>query len=173
MKLSAFRPETSRVRRLIFFSGIVMLFVCGIVFFQAMLSHRTAVKEGKEDAARLTRILSDHVELTFLSVDLSLRRAVERQYFNSLFGGNLPEYMEHNFTMWVRELPQISAMMLINEQGYVEAAAYEKGFENFVVSSKSVEGSVVEEGKNQSAQDSYFYFTPASKRTTPIAKSSS
>lgn len=144
-----------------------MLFFCGIVALQAMHSHHTAVKEGKDDAARLTRILSDHVELTFLSVDLSLRRAVERQYFNSLFGGNLPEYMEHNFTMWVRELPQISAMMLINEQGYVEAAAYEKGFENFVVSSKSVEGSVVEEGKSQSAQDSYFYFTPGFKKNDP------
>lgn len=150
------------------FSVFVMLCFCVIVVLQALHSHRAAVQEGKEDASRLSRILSDHVELTFLSVDLSLRRAVERQYFNSLFGGNLPEYMEHNFSMWVRELPQISAMMLINEQGYVEAAAYEKGFENFVVSSKSVEGNIaVEEGKNQSPQDSYFYFTPGFKKNDP------
>jgi len=168
VRLSAFRPETSRVRKLIVFSGLVMLCVCIIVAIQALVSYQSTVKSAKEDAARLTRILSDHVELTFLSVDLSLRRAVERQYFNSLFGGNLPEYMEHNFTMWVRELPQISAMMLINEQGYVEAAAYEKGFENFVISSKSVEGNqVLEEGRSQSAQDSYFYFTPGFRKGDP------
>lgn len=168
VKFSALRPETSRVRKLILFSVFVMLCFCVIVGLQALHSYRAAAQEGKEDAARLTRILSDHVELTFLSVDLSLRRAVERQYFNSLFGGNLPEYMEHNFAMWVRELPQISAMMLINEQGYVDAAAYEKGFENFVISSKSVEGTmVVEEGRSQSAQDSYFYFTPGFKKNEP------
>ncbi|MBM3618748.1 MAG: hypothetical protein FJX23_09460, partial [Alphaproteobacteria bacterium] len=166
--LHSFKPETPRVRKLVMFSFAVMLFFCLIVGLQALNSYRQSIKEAKEDSTRLTRILSDHVELTFLSVDLSLRRAVERQYFNALFGGNLPEYMEHNFSMWVRELPQISAMMLINEQGYVEAAAYERGFENFVVSSKSVEGnSVVSEGKQQSGQDSYFYFTPGFKKNDP------
>lgn len=166
--IRSFKPETPRVRKLVFFSLAVMLCFCVMVGVQALNSYRTAMKEAEADANRLTRILSDHVELTFLSVDLSLRRAVERQYFNSLFGGNLPEYMEHNFAMWVRELPQISAMMLINEQGYIEASAYERGFENFVVSSKSVEGnSVLEEGKRQSGQDSYFYFTPGFKKNDP------
>lgn len=162
------KPETPRVRKLVFFSLAVMLCVCVIVTVQAINSYRSTVTEAEADANRLTRILSDHVELTFLSVDLSLRRAVERQYFNSLFGGNLPEYMEHNFAMWVRELPQISAMMLINEQGYIEASAYERGFEDFVISSKSVEGnSMLEEGKHQSGQDSYFYFTPGFKQNDP------
>jgi len=166
--LSAFRPETPRMRLLMLFSLLVMLGFCAVVAIQAFRSHQVAETDAKADAARLTRILSDHVELTFLSVDLSLRRAVERQYFNALFGGNLPEYMEHNFAMWVRELPQISAMMLINEQGYVEAAAYEKGYENFVVSSKSVEGaSMIEDGKSQSAQDSAFYLTPGFKKDDP------
>jgi signal transduction histidine kinase len=168
VELKAFRPETPRVRKLILFSLIVMLCFCVIVGLQALNSYQSTVKESKEDASRLTRIVSDHVELTFLSIDLSLRRAVERQYFNALFGGNMPEYMEHNFAIWVRELPQISAMMLINEEGNVEAAAYEKGFENFVVSSKSVEGTrVLEEGKSQSPQDSYFYFTPGFKKDDP------
>lgn len=168
MYLRAFRPETPRVRKLVLFSLVVMICFCIIVAVQALSSYHSAVEEAKDNGSRLTRILSDHVELTFLSVDLSLRRAVERQYFNALFGGNLPEYMEHNFAMWVRELPQISAMMLINEEGYVEAAAYEKGFENFVVSSKSVEGSrVLEQGQKQSAQDSFFYFTAGFKKNDP------
>lgn len=145
-----------------------MLCSCIIVGWQAVSSYKLAVKEGEQDTQRLTRILSDHVELTLLSVDLSLRRAVERQYFNALFGGNLPEYMEHNFSIWVNELPQISAMMLISEQGYVEAAAYEEGFENFVISSKSIEGKrVLEDSKTKPAQDSYFYFTPGHKKDDP------
>lgn len=163
-----FKPETPRVRKLVFFSFAVMLCFCVIVGLQAFNSYRQSVEDARGDASRLTHILSDHVELTFLSVDLSLRRAVERQYFNAMFGGSLPEYMEHNFAVWVRELPQISAMMLINEQGYVEAAAYERGFENFIISSKSIEGnSVLEIGRQQSDQDSYFYFTPGFKKSDP------
>ena len=163
-------PETPRVRKLIFFSGIVMLCLCFYVTYQAYVSYQTSIEEGKRDAARLNRILADHVELTFLSVDLSLRRAVERQYFNNLFGGSLPDYMEHNFAMWVKELPQISAMMLINAEGYPEATAYEQGFDNFVVSS-TVEGEMMlEGGKDQNVLDSYFYMTSGFKKGEPNSR---
>lgn len=168
VQISWLRPETPRVKKLVSFSILVMLGFFAIVFYQGYSSHQTAVQDAKADAERLSKIMSDHVELTFLSIDLSLRRAVERQYFNEMAGGNLPEYMEHNFSVWVRELPQISAMMLINEQGYVVASAYESGFENFIATSKSVEGTLmVEEGRYQSAQDSYFYFTPGIKKDDP------
>ena len=160
-----------RVRKLMLFSLVVMLCFCFIVGLQALTSYRLAMHEAEEDAERLAHILSDHAQLTFLSVDLSLRRAVERQYFNALFGGNLPEYMEHNFSMWVRELPQISGMMLINENGYVEAASYEKGFESFSVSSNPVEGeAVIEKGKIPSEKDSSFSFTAGHKMGEPDSK---
>lgn len=136
--LELLRPETPRVRRLLVFSLVVMLCFCLIVFLQAVSSFNSAERQGKDDASRLTHILSDHVELTFLSVDLTLRRATERHYFNSLFGGNLPEYMQQNFVRWVSQLPQISAMVYLNKQGQVEAASYEKGFKWFLAASRSV-----------------------------------
>ncbi len=166
MKLPTLKPETPRIRKLIGFSVFVMLCFCLIVGWQAWSSYRVSLGEARENATRVARTLADHAELTFLSVDLSLRRAVERQYFNTLFGGNLPEYMEHNFRMWVDELPQISAMMLINEKGYVEASAYDEGFENFVVAAKSVKGEESDDTDGM-AQDSNFYFTAGFLKDDP------
>ncbi len=84
-------------------------------------------------AIRLTHILADHAELTFLGVDLSLRRAIERYYFNSLFGNNLPaRYTEQNFRVWLGETPQIAALALIDETGAVVVAAHKRGYEHWL-----------------------------------------
>lgn len=166
MNIRTLKPETPRVRKLMLFSLVVMLCFCCIVGLQALSSYRLAIDDAKADATRVTSILADHAELTFLSVDLSLRRAVERQYFNALFGGNLPEYMAHNFDMWVKELPQISAMMLISEEGYVEAASYEPGFDNFVVAAKSIDGRDFAR-QGDKLEDSQFYFTAGFMRDDP------
>ncbi|MFO0069235.1 MAG: sensor histidine kinase, partial [Alphaproteobacteria bacterium] len=62
---------------------------------------------------------------------LTLRRAVERQYFNLMFGGNLPHDIENNFRNWVEETPQSAALMLVNADGMVEIAAHKKGYEHW------------------------------------------
>src|SRR5690349_592954 len=96
-KTEARRSRSPRIRNLIGFSVVIMLLFCMIVAYQGSHAYQQAVNEGEQNAVRLARILADHVELTFLGVDLSLRRAIERQYFNTLFGNNLPEYTEQNF----------------------------------------------------------------------------
>lgn len=127
------RPhKPPRVRNLIAFSALIMLVFCIIVGVQATRSYDVAVKDGKDNASRLTRIVSDHVEQIFLSADLTIQRAVERQYLNTLFGGNLPRYMESNFRLWVDENPQIVAMALINADGVVEVAAHKPGYARWI-----------------------------------------
>ncbi len=133
---AASRPEIGRTRSpkaktLIAFSALIMLLFCVFVAYQASKAYENAVEEGKANATRLTQILSDQVELTFLAVDLTLRRAVERQYFNMLFGGNLPRDIENNFKMWVEETPQIAAMMLVNDRGVIEVAANKPGYDQW------------------------------------------
>ncbi|MFZ4124925.1 MAG: sensor histidine kinase [Rickettsiales bacterium] len=125
------RAKSPRAKTLIAFSALIMLLFCVFVAYQASKAYENSVTEGKKNAARLTKILSDQVELTFLAVDLTLRRAVERQYFNMLFGGNLPHDIENNFRNWVEETPQIAAMMLVNEHGAVEIAANKDGYDNW------------------------------------------
>lgn len=128
----AARPERIRapkVKTLIAFSALIMLLFCVFVAYQASKAYEGAIVEAKKNATRLTNILSDQVELTFLAVDLTLRRAVERQYFNTMFGGNLPHDIENNFKLWVDETPQIVALMLVNDKGAVEIAANKKGYD--------------------------------------------
>lgn len=112
-----------KVKTLIAFSALIILLFCIFVAYQASRAYDKAIEDGKADALRLTRILADQVQLTFLSVDVTLRRAVERQYFNQLFGGTVPRDIENNFRLWVDETPQISALLLTNASGEVEVAA--------------------------------------------------
>ncbi len=121
-----------RVRNLIAFSSFIMLLFGVIVLYQAFREYDIAIEKGKRNAERLVTILSDQIELTFLTVDLSLQRAVERQYLNMLFGGHLPEDMVHNFNIWVEETPQIVSLMLVNEQGDVELAVHDQNYEGWL-----------------------------------------
>lgn len=134
------RRRSPRIRNLIGFSALIMLLFCVIVVYQGSRAYRQAVTDGEQNALRLSRILADHVELTFLGVDLSLRRAIERQYFNSLFGNNLPEYTEQNFKIWLNETPQIIALALINEEGLVEVAAHKKNHDGWLDYHKTLVG---------------------------------
>jgi signal transduction histidine kinase len=149
--------KSPRVRNLIAFSSLIMLLFCVIVAYQSSQAYEQAIREGKQDAERLTRVISDHVELTFLTVDSTLHRAVERQYYNNMFGGNLPEDMMHNLQMWVDQTPQIAAMILIDENGQGVVAAHKKGYVNWMDYSKK---SFAEEDvfkKMKEADDSGYY----------------
>ena len=118
--------------------GIALFFV--VVMYQSMAAYKQAIREGEDKAVRLTHILADHVELTLLGVDLSLRRAIERQYFNTLFGNNLPQYTEQNFKVWLNETPQIVALALINDEGGVDVAAHKKGYDRWLDYHKTLVG---------------------------------
>lgn len=133
------RGRSPKAKTLIGFSILIMLLFCVFVAYQASKAYEHSIEEGKTNASRLTRILSDQVELTFLGVDLVLNRAVERQYFNTMFGGNLPHDIENNFRNWVNETPQIAALMLVNERGIIEVAANKKGYDNWYNYTESVE----------------------------------
>ncbi|MFM9890639.1 MAG: ATP-binding protein [Rickettsiales bacterium] len=123
------RGRSPKAKTLIAFSVLIMLLFCVFVAYQASKAYEHAIDEGKINATRLNKILSDQVELSFLAVDLTLRRAVERQYFNALFGGNLPHDIENNFRLWVEETPQIAALMLVNAKGEIEVAANKPGYD--------------------------------------------
>ncbi|MDE3060008.1 MAG: sensor histidine kinase [Pseudomonadota bacterium] len=126
------RSGASRIRNVIGVAALMIAVSCVLVGYQWVHTYRQAVADGQEQSVRLADILADHSELTFLGVDLSLRRAIERQYFNSLFGNNLPEYTEQNFKIWLNETPQIVALALIDSEGMVDVAAHKKGYEHWL-----------------------------------------
>ncbi len=132
MSSSSQQHRPPRVRNLIAFSSFIMLLFGVVVLYQAFREYDLAIENSKRNAERLVTILTDQIKLTFLTVDLSLQRAVERQYLNQLFGGHLPEDMVHNFDVWVRETPQIVSIMLVNEKGNIELAVHDKRYKGWI-----------------------------------------
>ena len=126
------KKRSPRVRNLVAFSALIILMFIMIVIFQASQAYKAAMDEAKANGYRLMRIMTQQVELTFLGVDNTLHRAVERQYYNDLFGGNLPDYIMRNMQMWVDESPRIAAMLLIDEHGQPVVAAHKKEYEHWI-----------------------------------------
>ncbi len=118
-----------KVRTLVAFSSLIMLLFCVFVAYQASKAYDIALRDSRNDADRLVAIVAEQAELTFLSVDLTLRRAVERQYFNALFGNHLPQDIENNFRLWINETPQVGAIMLVDQSGSVRVAAHKEGYD--------------------------------------------
>lgn len=148
--------QLPRVRTLLAFSLFIMLTFIVIVGYQASNAYRHSLNEARQNTTKLVNILTDHVELTFLGVDLALRRAIERQYFNALFASNLPEYTKQNFKIWLAETTQISAIAMINKQGVMEVAAHKKGYEDWLGYNKSTSSQALLEFMSN-ADDTYIF----------------
>ncbi len=115
------RKGSSLVRVIILFCIIVVLLNGALIFQRAVESYRKHITEGQKHSEQLTHSLADHIRLTYTAADLTLKRAVERQYFNTLFGSNLYEDMQNNISRWVRETPQIAVMIMSDSKGRVRA----------------------------------------------------
>tara|TARA_B100001123_G_scaffold365897_1_gene425186 strand:- start:2044 stop:3747 length:1704 start_codon:yes stop_codon:yes gene_type:complete len=121
------------VKAIIAFSALIMLLVCLLITWQAFRSYETAFDEGKKNAERLSRIMADRIQLTFLAVDLTMQRVTERWYYNELFGNNVIEDVENNMRVWVDEAPQIAALLLIDANGTTRVAAFKRGYQNRIL----------------------------------------
>ena len=108
------RPyRTNFSRKLGIISAAVLLIFCLIVTIQAVWTHDIALERGELIAERLTHIESDHIELTFNSVNMTLKSDAEKYYYNSLFGHSAYDQMEEEFKKWVADNPNLAAWILI------------------------------------------------------------
>lgn len=129
-KIERKRAKPPKVKTVIAFSALIILMVCIFIIFQTYKAHDAAIVQGERNAERLTQIMADQVQLTFIAADLTLRRAVERHYFNELFGNNLGQDIENNLRLWVDETPQIVGLVLIDQHGQLRNAAFTQGYRN-------------------------------------------
>jgi signal transduction histidine kinase len=101
---------------------LLIIFVnTAVLAYRSFYYQKSYISEARENASKVTHNLSDHIELTFLAVDVVLKRATERFHFDQLFGGHLNMDTVNNITNWVNETPQITAMMMVDEKGEVTA----------------------------------------------------
>ncbi|MBN8531072.1 MAG: hypothetical protein J0L97_04330, partial [Alphaproteobacteria bacterium] len=123
---------------LIAFSALIMLVFGIIVAYQASESYRAALETAEEDAQRLTKTMHDHAELTFLAIDMALRRAADRNYINDLFGGNLQQDLASNLQLWTQETTQLNTMVMADDRGYIRGRASDPGYEFWLRDTYSV-----------------------------------
>lgn len=95
------------------------------------MTHEAALKQGRLIAERLTRIQTDHVELTMSEVNLTLKAEAKHSYYNSLFGRPLIEEAEDSFRSWVSATPPVAWVMLTDEVGNMKMIVSKKSYEKY------------------------------------------
>jgi signal transduction histidine kinase len=116
------------VRFIILFSVLIVTVNTVIIIYRGVNRYQKEISAEKEKIEAVTRAIGDHTELTFLAVDVVLKRAAEKHHLNLLFGGNLQQDTENNIISWVDQTPQISAMLMTNEFGEIKAIYRKTGY---------------------------------------------
>lgn len=107
--------------------GVLLVIAMGAFTVKRSADAERASREaGKKHTEQLLHTMSDHARLTFIAADTTLRRAVEKDYFNTLFGNTLNADAEHNLQQWVEETPHVSGMLLADGEGNITAIARDK-----------------------------------------------
>lgn len=120
------------VKFVIIFSLIIVAANTIILVFRGYQSYYRIIENTKLDIDRFTRNISDHIGLTFLAVDVLLKRAVEKHQSNLLFGKSLRQDTQNNVISWVNETPQISAMLMTDDKGEITAIYRKDGFKTWM-----------------------------------------
>ena len=117
----------TKSRKHSFLSQLVVvfcLFMIGVAIFLVYLQNQrvyeSSMQKSREDILRLSRLVADNTDLSLHSVDLILRRAAERQYFNALFGGTLQSDLRLNLELWAQEISHIQALMVVGADGKIK-----------------------------------------------------
>ncbi len=134
------------VRFIILFSILIVAANTVIIIYRGVDRYHKEINTKKAEIESTTRALGDHLELTFLAVDVVLKRAEEKHRSNLLFGRNLESDTENNIISWVDETPQISAMLMTNEYGEIKAIYRKTGYKLWM------------EGKEFVSSDEFFKY---------------
>ena len=118
---------TPRIRNLIGFNAMLMLLFCLVVAYHGSDSYRHILTTTQRNAESLANSLADHTELSFLVADLTVRRAIERQYVNTLFAGHLNDYTSQQFKTWLEETSQVVGIAMVDDVGNIAASAQKEG----------------------------------------------
>jgi signal transduction histidine kinase len=126
------------VKYITIFCFLIIFVNTAVLGYRSFFYQKIYINEGRESSEKITNNLADHTQLTFLAVDVVLKRATERYHFDQLFGGHLNMDTVNNITNWVNETPQISAMLMADERGNVTAIYRKFGNETWMESVDSI-----------------------------------
>lgn len=121
--------KTLFARKLAISSALILLVFCVVVAVQAVLTHEDAIKQGKNIAERLTKIQTDHIDLTFSEVNLTLKAEAKHYYYNSLFARPLIEDAEDNIQKWVSITSPVAWVVMTDSEGELQMSVSKKSYE--------------------------------------------
>lgn len=121
------------------FSTVIVLMILAVILFLNNRSRAVDLRLGHQEAQQLTASIADDIELNIATVDLTLSKVIDRQYLNTLFSNKLNSDMSLNLTLWLREAPNIDALLLTNEQGVIEVFAAKKESETNLAEGQSLQ----------------------------------
>lgn len=160
--------KSPRVRYLLAFSIFIISLLGVFISYRGKVSYNQAISYAEHDATRLSNILGEHVELSFLGVDLSLRRIIERQFYNSIFSNYSREYSANDFRAWLNETPQIAGLAMIDEQGQEKIVANKTGYENWIDYNKNPMGQKLFKYMRDTDNNDVFIGRYTSEDKTPL-----
>lgn len=120
------------------FSALIVLANTVILVIRANSTHEEEMQNAVAVAERLTQTVGDYIELTFLAVDVVLKRAEEKHQSNLLFGKTLSQDTQNNIISWVNDTPQISAMLMANENGEISAIYRKRGYKSWMEGKENI-----------------------------------
>ena len=130
--------KLNTVKFVILFSLLIVIVNLVIIGMRANSTYENQVEASVKNIERLTKTVADHIELTFLAVDVVLKRGVEKHQSNLLFGGSLSMDTQNNVISWVNETPQIAAMLITDEFGKITAIHRKEGYKPWMGGKEAV-----------------------------------
>lgn len=128
------------VKFVIIFSLIIVIANTFILAIRAVTTHQEVMGRAAMDSERVTTAIARYVELTFLAVDVVLKRAVEKHQSNLLFGSSLSKDTHNNIISWVNDTPQISAMLMADSGGKITAIYRKQNYKLWMDNRESIFG---------------------------------
>lgn len=124
---------------------------------------------ASQEMSMLSQSMANNVQLSAEVIDQLLKRILDKQYMNLLFGGNLNEDVHHSISLWAGENDYVDAVVVTDKEGNVNVT-YAKDKPKINITPGTMDA-VEELLKHRDADDKVTFFsqvlTPESRQASP------
>lgn len=131
MKIFKLKTKFGLAKILILLS-VIMVFALGILLYvRAEDDYENTVKYARNNAKQLSQIVTDHLTLTLFSVDMTMKKMIEKHNSLSHIEDLADQSIHGNITAWGSQVPNLKALIITDEYGRVRTLYVNDEFKNF------------------------------------------
>lgn len=120
------------------FAAFILILNTSLLCWRAYTSYISEVERELTNAKTISKSIGDHVELTLLAVDVVLKRAIDSNNYNLLFGNSISQHTKNNIINWANQTPQISGMFTTDKNGEITDIYRKDSYKTWMQDQKSV-----------------------------------